>query len=246
MFATFPLVRKISVLITMLLSLGSCKHETHEFSVPPKHSSNAVSPPDASKFYKGLFVVGKGQLSFQECRNPDEKFLIVDSTGKMTEQYHETFLHSPAFPNEYVYAELQGTMRAATGEQKKQFDSVLTVSEIVTVAPTTYENSCIPYDFWAVGKDWSLQISEKEHIIVFKDYALMSVAVFQYFSPKSESDDNYTYASNNYAAGIAIRATFKKNECSEEGSKSIFHYSSRIIISGKIYSGCAIKGIIQQ
>ena len=209
--------------------------------------TSATIPSSQGKTFKGLFVVGKKILSFRECDHPEKDFAVIDSTGKMKELYHAVFLHSPAFPYEYVYVEVKGKISAAPDSiVQKGFDSIITVSKVLTFEQKNYQNSCIPYNFWALGKDWSLQVSEKENIIVLKDFNAMKVYVFEYFAPVKQGDNMVTYASNNYAAGAAIKARIKKEACTEDSSKNGFQYSATVIINGKVFSGCAIKGSAAQ
>jgi uncharacterized membrane protein len=183
-------------------------------------------------------------LSFRECDHPERDFAVIDSTGKMKDLYKAVFLHSPAFLYEYVYVEVKGKISVASdADASRGFDSVITVEDVLTFEQKNYQNSCIPYDFWALGKDWSLQVSEKEEMLVLKDFSTMKVYVFEYFPPKNQNDEMFTYAANNYAAGAAIKAVIKKEVCTEESSQSEFQYSARVIVNGKVFRGCAIKGI---
>ena len=209
----------------------------------PRDTSTITTISSNEKTFKGLFVVGKSMLSFRECDHPERDFAVVDSTGKMKDLYKALFLHSPAFPYEYVYVEVKGKISIAPqADIRMGFDSVITVKDVLTFEQKNYQNSCIPYDFWAIGKDWSLQISEKENILVLKDFSAMKVYVFEYFPPKNQNDELFTYAANNYAAGAAIKGVIKKENCTEESSQSAFQYSARVIVNGKVYQGCAIKG----
>ncbi|HYV90350.1 MAG TPA: hypothetical protein VE978_01145 [Chitinophagales bacterium] len=239
----------IPLFFTLGSVLGSCKNDkkvTPEVQIPPDTTSTSNFSSN-EKTFKGLFVVGKNILSFRECDHPEKDFGVIDSTGKMKDLYKALFLHSPAFPYEYVYVEVKGQVSAAPdADVRRGFDSVLTVEEVLTFEQKNYQNSCIPYDFWAIGKDWSLQISEKEDMMIMKDFSAMKVYVFKYFPPKNQNDEVLTYASNNYAAGVAIKAVIRKEACSEDSSQSAFQYSARVIINGKVFQGCAIQGIATQ
>lgn len=233
------------LLLTFFNILVSCRHEKKMLPDIPlsSDSSATVSSSSSAKTFKGLFVVGRNILSFRECDHPEKDFAVIDSTRKMKELYQAVFLHSPAFPYEYVYVEVKGNVSAAPDSTvSRGFDSIITVNRVLTFEQKNYQNSCIPYNFWALGKDWSLQVSEKEDIMVLKDFSTMKVYVFEYFPPKSQSDDLFTYASNNYAAGAAIKARIVKEPCTEESSKNEYLYSAKVIINGKIFHGCAIKG----
>ncbi len=237
-----------SLLVCCVLSF-SCRHEKKIApDVPQQSDTSHLAAPSSfrsgEKTLKGLFVVGKSLLSFRDCDHPEKDFAVIDSTGKMKALYQSVFLHSPAFPYEYVYVEVRGKISSASESVRARgFDSVITVNDVLTFEQKNYQNSCIPYDFWVLGKDWSLQISQKENVMVMKDYSAMVVYVFEYFPPKSENDESFTYSSNNYAAGAAIKAMIKKESCTEESSQSAFQYSAKVIVNGKVFNGCAIKGV---
>jgi uncharacterized membrane protein len=232
-------------LLLIFLALFSCRQAkkiTPDIELPGDSSLAPASFPDL-KTYRGLFVVGRNRLSFRECDHPEKDFSVNDSTGKMKELYKTVFFHSPAFPFEYVYVEVKGEISAGSDtDLQKGFDSVITIKEVLTFEQKNYQNSCIPYDFWALGNDWSLQISQRESIMVFKDYSAVRAYVFEYFPPKNQNDEVFTYASNNYAAQASIKSVIKKEICFEDSSKNEFQYSVSVLINGKRFSGCAIKG----
>ena len=210
------------------------------------NSKDSLPDERNGKIFSGLFVVGKNVLSFRECNNAEKEFAVVDSTGQMKNLYKTVFLHSPAFPYEYVYVKLRAEVSPANESLSAQgFDSVLTVHQVLTFEQKNYQNSCIPYDFWALGNEWSLQISMKEGVIVLKDFASMLVYVFEYFPPKNAGDELITYASNNYAMQASIKAVIRKEPCNDAANNQ-FQYSASILVNGKTYSGCAIKGNASQ
>lgn len=201
------------------------------------------SPPSDSgdEVVRGLFVVGKNMLSFLSCTDPDLDYAVVDSTHQMKELYKKVFLHSPAFPYEYVYVEVKGeVVEPDATHSARGFSHVLVVNEVLTFEPKNHLNSCIPYDFWAMGNNWALQVSAKEGVMVLKDYSAMKVYVFEYFPPKAMGNESYTYASNNYAMQASIKAVIKMQDCDD--SENSFEYSASVLLNGKRYSGCAVRG----
>jgi uncharacterized membrane protein len=245
---------KTAILVSLLLLAAffdACKREKKvlpDIQMPGDSTiSEGANVNSGSKTFKGLFVVGRKLLSFRECDHPEKDLAVNDSTGKMKELYKAALLHSPAFPYEYVYVEVEGKTSVASAEDVKLgFDSLLTVTNVLTFEQKNYQNSCIPYDFWALGENWSLQISEKEGILVLKDFSAMNVFVFEYFPPRNQNDEVFTYTANNYAAGTAIKATIRMESCFEESSRNGFQYSATVIINGRSYHGCAIKGAAPQ
>ncbi len=236
-------------LCSVTIMLFSCKHEkkltpdvNNGADTTTSNASSSNTEEQHGKFFSGLFVVGRNALSFRECEHADRDFAVVDSTGEMKKLYKTVFLNSPAFPYEYVYVEVRGEVMPVNEAQHLQgYDSVLTVRKVLTFEQKNYQNSCIPYDYWALGNEWSLQISMKEGVLVLKDFSSMMVYVFEYFPPKNMSDQVITYASNNYAMQASIKAIIKKEACNDSANNQ-FQYSASVLVNGKRYSGCAIKG----
>lgn len=194
------------------------------------------------RLWNGLFTVGRSVLSFRACSNPATDYAVVDSSGKMKDLYRTVVENSPAFPYEYVYVEVKGRLIPADAAlQQRGFDSALVVAEVFTFEQKNYQNACIPYDFWAMGDEWSLQISMREGILVLKDFRSREVHVFEYFAPSSKGEEVYTYASNNYATQSSVKAVIKRQECSDDAGNR-FDYSASVLIDGRRYTGCAIKG----
>ncbi|MEO5674933.1 MAG: hypothetical protein ABIQ74_09820 [Chitinophagales bacterium] len=224
----------------------SCRNNKMEESGINKLGDTVAAYPSFQnsgyKTFKGLFVSGKNMLTFRICDHPERDLAVMDSTGKMKDMYKAVFLHTPAFPYEFVYVEVKGTLSEADEESRKRgYDSMIIVNEVLAFEQKNYQNSCIPYDFWILGKDWSLQISENEQVLVLKDFTTMKVYVFEYFPPKKSSEELFTYASNNYASGAAIKTVIRKEACTDS-SGNAFQYSATAVVNGKVYRGCAIKG----
>jgi uncharacterized membrane protein len=239
--------RLLILIVGMAWLLAACGRER---KVLPEHlflpdSSGSIVETKSTgneKTFSGLFVVGKTLLSFRRCNEPDRDFAVADSTGQMKELYRSLVLNSPAFPFEYVFAELRGTLAPATEALAlRGFDSILTVTQVLTFEQKNYQNSCIPYDFWAIGEGWSLQISSREGVLVLKDYSTTMAYVFEYFAPANAGDDVYTYASNNYAMQASIKAVIRKEPCTDL-SGTLFEYSATALVNGKTYRGCGIRG----
>jgi uncharacterized membrane protein len=235
--------------LLLLSALSSCKHAkkiTPDVAMESDSSQQNIgsnpSKDDNGRVFSGLFVVGRNVLSFRECDHSERDFAVVDSTGEMKQLYKTVFLHSPAFPYEYVYVQVRGELAPASESLSVQgFDSVLTVEKVLTFEQKNYQNSCIPYDFWVLGDNWSLQISMKEGVLVLKDFSSMMVYVFEYFPPANRDDEVITYASNNYAMQASIKAEIRKEPCHDVANNQ-FQYSASVLVNGKRYSGCAIKG----
>jgi uncharacterized membrane protein len=237
---------KYFLLLVSASLIFSCNHEKKQ---PPGKAFTKdtieTKQTESLKRYKGLFVSGKNMLSFRNCDNADINYFVIDSTHQMANLYKTMFMSTPAFPYEYVYVEIKGSAEDSPPEiAAKGFDSIIRVDEILTFEQKNYRNACIPYDFWALGNqpNWSLQVSEKEGILALKDYSNNEVYLFEYFAPKVVNDEVFTYNSNNYANQTSITAIFKKQACGDGVSNNQYQYSVSVLINGKRYTGCAIRG----
>lgn len=234
----------VMILVCMLMSCRQEKMRLPDISFEQQKQEPA-EPVSSYRIIKGLFVVGKTMQSFKICDRPEIRYFVIDSTGQMGALYKTIFLNSPAFPFEYVYTEVKGEVIPNSPEMEMRgFDSALVVYEILTFEQKNYRNTCIPYDFWALGSgpDWSLQVSAREGIIVLKDYGSNTVYLFEYFAPKVVNEEVFTYYSNNYATQTAISAVFKKMPCQGATASNAYNFSATIVLNGKRYSGCAIQG----
>ena len=237
-------------IILLVLLLTACRHEK-KMTPDVSLSGDTVTENAAASekvitgdVFRGLFVVGRNMLSFRLCDDPEQDYAVVDSTHRMKELYKTVFLHTPAFPYEYVYVEVKGELGEADELlTAKGFDGVIIVKDVLTFEAKNYQNTCIPYDFWALGESWSLQVSAREGILVLKDFSSMKVFVFEYFAPKNMSDEVLTYSSNNYAMQASIKAVFRKEACESGEADNPFQYSASVLINGKRYIGCAVRGM---
>ncbi|MEO6166087.1 MAG: hypothetical protein ABIO46_02500 [Chitinophagales bacterium] len=231
-----------------MFAFFSCKPENKrlpDINSIPEEKAVLPEKDEQRKTFKGLFVVGKNMKTFRSCGSPDDNYFVIDSTGEMSNLYQAIFRSSPAFPYEYVYVEVKGMVQQASEAVAiRGFDSSIVVFDILTFEQKNYRNTCIPYDFWALGNEpnWSLQVSAKEGILALKDYSNNRVYLFEYFAPKVVNDEVFTYYSNNYANQTSISAIFKRMPCSDGMSDNEYEYSAAVVINGKRFSGCGIRG----
>ncbi|MBA3649685.1 MAG: hypothetical protein H0W62_14270 [Chitinophagales bacterium] len=239
------------IFVTALI-LISCRHQQTGENIdiiPVRDISPAQTVPDkapsepAGKTYKGFFVSGATKHVFRDCADPD-KDIWTDDSGKLDHLYKALIKSSLTYPNEYAYTEVEGNMAVAPQEiRSRGYDSVLTVYKVLTFEQKNFRNSCIPYEFWVIGNkpNWSLQVSKKESLIALKDYTHGKVYIFPYFEP-GEMDDAITYRTENTAITAALQVVIKKQKCSEGSSKENYEFSAKVIMNGKVYRGCAIRG----
>lgn len=241
---------KFVFLFVAVCMLSACREERKQLPdisgfLPEMQPVDSIGQSNAQRIFKGLFVTGRNMKNFRSCDSERDNYYVVDSTHQLDELYRTIFQSSPAFPYEYVYVELKGELQLADkAAAMRGFDSSIVVYDILTFEQKNYRNTCIPYDFWAIGHepDWSLQVSAKEGILALKDYSSNEVYLFEYFDPKIINDEVFTYYSNNYATQTAISAVFKRVSCSDGTPGNDYEYSATVIINGKRFTGCGIRG----
>lgn len=204
---------------------------------------DSVRNDTAFKIFEGLYIYNLSENTFMDCKNPDSAYWVIDESKKLSEMYKKTFVN----PNVYgsVVAKVKGKLALTTLETRKEkYPITLIVKDVVSTEKKNFRNTCVQYDYWALGNEpnWSLQISEKENLIEFNLPADKKVYYFFYEEPKEENGIIF-YKSHNEIQRYAIDVSVKKEKCSDTMSDKVYEYSVEVEISGgKKYRGCGIKG----
>lgn len=241
---------KIFLLFCFILVLNGCnkqeqvtiKSESKD-SVRKAGSKDTLVKDSTIKTYEGMYIVNINVNTFRDCNYPDSVYWVIDETKKLQDLYKETI----PVVNVYgaVYAKIKGEL-TQTKDTKlvERFPQTLIVKEVVSVERKNFRNTCVPYDFWALGNEpnWSLQISEKENLIEYYIPAENKIYYFFYSEP-NENDSVITYASFNPIQRYVIEISIRKEKCTDTVSKNVYDYSVEVgIRGGKNYKGCGIKG----
>lgn len=237
-------------LLSMLMSGCVVKQENNisENPVNPikknssKDSSVNVSK-NSEKEYEGICSLNSNENIFRDCSNPDTVYWVNDATGKLKDIYEK--YHS--YKNFYgaVMVKFKGELiPTEIYKYKEKYPRTLVVKEVIDVQKKNFKNTCIKYDFWALGNEpnWSLQISQSENLIELIDNSENKIYNFFYEEPKNESGI-IIYTAHNKIQRISIDIFVKKEKCSDTMSDTVYDYSAEVkLSSGKIFKGCAIKG----
>lgn len=238
------------VLSSILLS-GCQVKEEHNISEKPKEPVKKKSTVDSSGIvsnlseteFEGIYSLNSNENIFRVCSNPDTVYWVKDGTGKLKELYEK--FHSSKNYYGAVVAKLKGEIvPTEIQKHKEKYPRTIVVNEVIDVQKKNFRNTCMKYDFWALGNEpnWSLQISGSEKLIELIDYSNDKTYNFFYEEPKNENGI-IIYAAHNKIQRISIDIFVKKEECSDTMSDEKYDYSVEVkLSSGIILKGCGIKG----
>jgi uncharacterized membrane protein len=202
----------------------------------------ALMPPVKVEVHAGLYAFGTKNSSFRDCAEPDQRYLMVDETGGSLEQKYRQLLKYP-YPNQPVVADLKGYTAPYYGELTlpNGFAGFFVATEIIKMETKNFRNTCIPYDFWAVGTEpfWYAQVSAAEGVIEYRGMEDETTKVFAYQSPV-EADSTKIYTGVNQDSGDNIRIELGSKPCSDGMSDRQYSLEVKLTMNGKELSGCGI------
>lgn len=205
---------------------------------------NALMPPASVDEYRGLYVFDEKTSIFRDCANPEKRFIVVDETGGTMEKNYRRLLRYP-YPGQPVFAEIKGYTAGYYGDLSlpANFAGFFVVKEILDIEPKNYRNTCIQYDYWALGTEpfWYAQISKGEGIIEYRGMEDERTKVFAYLPPSLEEDSSLVYAAINQETGDNVRITVKEEPCSDGMSEIQYLFSVDLTMNGTTLKGCGIK-----
>lgn len=193
----------------------------------PKTPAAAESAPPATTTLRGHFSMTDQGAALRAC--PDGKsYRISDASGQLDSLYQLACMPAPV-PGEAVYAVLTGVL--------SDDGQTLTVQHADTLTSKGPRNACLGWEFWASGTEpfWSLQISEAEGGLFFKDIGQEEGQAFAWKAPKTDGKSMWTYESGD------LKVVIKKAECSDGMSELKYSYSAELTIAGRKLRGCAIR-----
>lgn len=203
---------------------------------------NALLPTTGLKEYEGLLVFNTGNSTFRDCAEAEAIYYAVDETGELESNYRRVLPHS--FPGQAIVAKVKGYKTEQFGLRTlpSNFAGFIIITEMLEQAEKNFRNTCVPYDYWALGTEpfWSAEISGQEAVIEFKGMDEESTRMFAYANPVEE-DSIKVYAAVNQSTGDNIRVHIKNEKCSDGMSDREYSYSVSLTMNGKTFEGCAIS-----
>lgn len=223
------------------LETGNTKGTENSTSDAKKDSLKTIKS-DTVTIFEGLYIINKNTNSFRDCRYPDSLYTVNDETGNLKKSYEKIFSVKNVYGS--VYARFKGEKKATDGINSEKYPSTLYVKEVLQLEKKNFRNTCIYYDFWALGNEpnWSLQISKNENIIEFYDMA-ENKTYYYFYEEHVDEDGAIVYAAHNNIQRYTIKIRIRKERCSDTMSDTGYDYSAEVELSnGKKFKGCAIKG----
>lgn len=235
-------------LIAFVIGCNKEKVDTERISnkdtaaVRKSNDSTGKDIRNKERVFEGIYIINQNVNTFRDCMNPDSVYWVNDETGNLKKIYEKIY----SVKNVYgaVYARMKGELKETEGINSEKYPATLYVKEILQVEKKNFRNTCISYDFWALGNEpnWELQISRNENIIEFYDLAENKTYYCFYEEPVDE-DGIIVYAAHNNIQRYTIKIRIRKEKCSDTMSDTAYEYSAEVELSnGKKFKGCAIKG----
>jgi uncharacterized membrane protein len=190
---------------------------------------------------RGYYILGDEVNMLRNCAD-NKQYWVRDATGLLDSLYHEACLPAP-IPYEAVYAVLTGIPGPADSTGfGSEADGTFTVHRVDTLQAKTMLNACVPYEFWCHGTEpfWSLQISEAEGGIFFKNMADETGIQYAWTEPHTDGVTSWVYEANGDERPLKI--VIKKTKCSDGMSDIEYGYSAEITIGSNTLRGCAMRG----
>ncbi len=202
----------------------------------------SLMPANTPAEYRGLFVFDGNDSSFRDCAAPDARYLVVDESGGQLEQHYRRLLKYP-YPNQPIVAAVKGFVTPYFGSHELPDDrkGFLVVSGVTSAETKNFRNTCIPYDFWALGNEpfWYAQVSEAEGVIEYRGMDDERTKVFAYQPPVEEKGVKI-FTGINQDSGDNIRLAVDSLSCSDGMSDRTYKLGVKLTINGKEVNGCGI------
>jgi hypothetical protein len=190
----------------------------------------AMMPPVVVEEHSGLYVFAPQNSSFRDCAEPDARYSVMDETGGNLERNYRRLIKYP-YPNQPIFAEVKGYKSPyyANHVLPNGMAGFFVVTEILDLEAKNFRNTCIPYDFWALGNEpfWQAQVSEAEGVIEYRGMDDDRTKFFAYQPPVQESGDN-------------IRIVVEKKTCGDGMSDTRYRLKINLTINGRELQGCGI------
>ncbi len=202
----------------------------------------ALMPIQPPAEMNGLYVFDGKNSSFRDCAKPDARYLVVDETAGQLEQHYRRLLKFP-YPGQPIVVALKGAVAPYFGslELPDGMEGFLVVSEVMKAEAKNFRNTCIPYNFWALGTEpfWAAQVSEAEGVIEYRGMDDERTKFFAFQPPVAEKK-TLIYTGINQESGDNIRIAVDSLPCGDGMSDRTYKITVRLTINGKEVNGCGI------
>ena len=202
----------------------------------------ALMPTVAPAEHRGLYVFDAQNSTYRDCAEPDAHYLVIDETGGTLEKNYRRLLKFPD-PGQPIFAEVKGFKTPYYGNHALSGDhsGFFVVTEIIDLEAKNFRNTCILYEFWALGTEpfWQVQVSAAEGVIEYRGMDDDRTKVFTY-QPPVEEEGVKIYTGVNQESGDNIRIAVQDGPCSDGMSETSHKLSVKLAMNGKELNGCGI------
>jgi uncharacterized membrane protein len=202
----------------------------------------ALMPTQPPAEMSGLYVFDEVNSSFRDCAKPDARYVVVDETASQLEQHYRRLLKYP-YPGQPIVVAVKGYVAPYHGslglpDGRAGF---LVVSEVLKAEAKNFKNTCIPYDFWALGTEpfWAAQVSEAEGVIEYRGMDDERTKAFA-FQPPAKEKKTLIYTGVNPETGDNIRIAVDSTNCGDGMSDRTYKLTVKLTINGKEVNGCGM------
>lgn len=217
----FPVIFIAALAISLLLSAGCSDDEQERAALrdslkAARDSAEVLAAMDSVRTdFKGLYNYDFTGSTFRDCLNPDSLYLVNDESGLLKTEFEKVFPAKNVYGSVVVH--VKGEL-VPTTESKftDKYPTTLKVSNVMSAEKKNRSNTCVPYDYWAIGSDGNtiLQISKKEGIIELEDMSEGKLYSFFWNEPRNDSGFT-TYSSFNTVRKYSIDVTVLKETCKD-------------------------------
>ena len=250
---TYTMKSLLPFLCSCLLR-AACNSKTKPAASPTQSTSEkeALSQPDVAvtdmpdddlaRNFVGLYRERDGKLEFVPCEAAEKSYWVLGNTERLTSLYESATRQG--YPGQYVVASVKGMLRKPSPSRgaamASPYTAQLEVSEVVEVRPKNFRNTCIPYEFWALGNEpfWSLQISAAENVVEFSQLGSKTISA-KYVKPTTDAADGPIRYYIPFDNGQRMKVTVMTQSCEDSMAGNKYPYTVELEYNGQTYSGCA-------
>jgi uncharacterized membrane protein len=228
----------------LLLLLAFCFSNCSETPKPTASQLQSSIPNPQPTTLRGYYVLGDEVSMFRNCAD-NKQYWVQDETSSLDSLYQLACLPAP-IPYEAAYAVLTGTLGPKdTVGFAAETDGVFVVRKVDTLQSKNRFNACLAWEFWCSGTEpfWSLQISEAEGGIFFKNMADETGAQYTWDEPQTDGSASWVYETSGAPGGKdRLKIVIKKEKCNDGMSEIEYGYSVVVTQESATLRGCAVRG----
>lgn len=231
------------VITSILFLLTACLYEKKQED-PSLSKYRLLRKSQSSEekiIFQGLLSKAEGRFHFLDCALGNNYYQVIDASGTLDSLYQLISATYQIATHEALYCELLGYV-SPEKHLSHYHDGSLVVKQVHHLYPKNFRNTCIPYEFWAIGTEpfWSLQISKAENLIEWKNGSEGTLHQFIYVLPETIGSMIH-YLTQEINSGKPLDIRIEQRPCTDGMSENEYEYELIMTYGEKSYAGCAMK-----